>query len=104
MIRCSRPRGLVDKDEAGSNQWRKARGMMEGTIKGRLDTVSILPPRSELELRVAAREKGTLQRVLHPAPSNARSRLHRTNATAVIGWQLRVRAGRRSGLVYTRGS
>lgn len=62
-----------------------------------------MPPRSELELRVAASEKGTLQRELHPAPVNARSRLLRTNATAVIGWRLRVRAGRRSGLVYKRG-
>lgn len=60
-----------------------------------------MPPRSELELRVAASE-GTLQRELHPAPVNPRSRLLRTNAPAVIGWKLRVRAGRRSGLVYKR--
>lgn len=54
-----------------------------------------------MELRVAASEKGTLQQ-LHPAPLNARSRLLRTNATAVIGWKLRVRAGRHTGLVYER--
>lgn len=35
---------IVDKDGAESSQWWKAQGMMEGKIKGRLDTVLIRRP------------------------------------------------------------